>query len=369
MSYTNYPFSAILGQDEMILAILINIVNPGIGGLLIKGHKGSGKSTAVYSMSDIIPPIQINENCKYNCDPEKPQSLCDYCQSESNSYKRIEKSVEIVSIPLSVTEDNLLGSVDVEFLLKNREQRFIPGLIAKAHRQILYIDEVNLLPDHIVDDILDVAATSWNRIEREGFSIQHLADFILIGTMNPEEGELRPQILDRFAISVYLKPVTDPGIRKEIIRRNLEFEKNPQGFVNKCESQTNAIKELITLSKLKLEKVQLSTDLYDLVVYFCAINKIDGHRADINIIKTAVTYAALELKDSVESKHINQAVKLALGHRTRDGGMMKPMSPDEIDQSLKDIKTQLPSKKQKSYVDYQNLNFLNGGFLEPSKKV
>ena len=336
----NYPFTAIVGQEELILGIILNIINPKIGGLLIKGIKGSGKSTAVYSMTDIIPEIDVLKDCKFNCDPQKPEYWCEDCRnnySEDNK-KIISKEVMNVPVPLSITEDRLLGNIDVEMLLKEGKHRFIPGILAKAHRQILYIDEVNLLPDHIVDDILDVSAMGWNRIERDGFSISHPSEFLLIGTMNPEEGELRPQILDRFPLSVEVATVTNKAFRKEIINRNLAYEKNPTKFREQFQQETENLKNFIILSRTILKKVEVKSEFYDLIVKLCSENKVDGHRADIGIIKTASTHAAFEMKKQVEMRHIKQAAKFVLGHRTREGGLSKPLTKAEIDDFFNNLK-------------------------------
>jgi len=368
----NYPFAAIVGQEELLLGIILNIINPKLGGLLIKGVKGSGKSTAVYSMTDIIPEIDVLKDCKFNCNPEKPEYWCEECRKKYSEKKEIlSKEVMNVPVPLSITEDRLLGNVDVELLLKEGKHRFIPGILAKAHRQILYIDEVNLLPDHIVDDILDVSAMGWNRIEREGFSISHPSEFLLIGTMNPEEGELRPQILDRFPLSIMLDSVTDEILRKEIINRNLAYEKDPAKFREQFQQETENLKNFINISRTLLDEIEVKSEFYDIVVKFCANNKVDGHRADIGIIKTARTHAAFEMKKQVELRHIKQAAKFALCHRTREGGLSKPLTKVEIDDffdNLKEEKT--PKKTEKTYEEInKNINlFSEGGLIQQEKK-
>ena len=369
-----YPFAAIVGQEELILGIILNIINPKLGGLLIKGVKGSGKSTAVYSMTDIIPEINVMKECKFNCDPEKPEYWCEDClnnYSEENK-KIVSKEVENVSVPLSITEDRLLGNVDVEMLLKEGKHRFIPGILAKAHRQILYIDEVNLLPDHIVDDILDVSAMGWNRIEREGFSISHPSEFLLIGTMNPEEGELRPQILDRFPLSIEIASVTNEAFRKEIINRNLAYEKNPAEFREQFKEETENLKNLIKVGRIQLENIEVKSDFYDIVIKLCAENKVDGHRADIGIIKTAKTHASFELKKQVELRHIRQAAKFVLGHRTREGGLSKPLTKSEIDEFFDNIKESKIENKEIQTDDKINKNinlFSEGGLIQQEKKL
>ncbi len=368
-----YPFAAIVGQEELILGIILNIINPKLGGLLIKGVKGSGKSTAAYSMTDIIPEINVMKECKFNCDPEKPEYWCEDCfnnYSEENK-KIVSKEVENVSVPLSITEDRLLGNVDVEMLLKEGKHRFIPGILAKAHRQILYIDEVNLLPDHIIDDILDVSAMGCNRIEREGFSIFHPSEFLLIGTMNPEEGELRPQILDRFPLSIEIASVTNEAFRKEIINRNLAYEKNPAEFREQFKEETENLKNLIKAGRIQLENIEVKSEFYDIVVKLCAENKVDGHRADIGIIKTARTHAAFEMKKQVELRHLKQAAKFVLGHRTREGGLSKPLTKLEIDDFFDNHKEdEFPKKTEKKNGDInKDINlFSEGGLIQQEKK-
>jgi Mg-chelatase subunit ChlI len=279
----------------------------------------------------------------------------------------VTKPIKNVQIPLSITEESLLGNMDVELLLKNGKQRFIPGILAKAHRQILYIDEVNLLPDHITDDILDVAAMGWNQIEREGFSLSHPSRFLLIGTMNPEEGELRPQILDRFPLSVNVSSVTDPAIRKEIIIRNLAYEKEPEKFCKKFQQTNENLKQQIKLSQIFLNQVQVKSELYNLVVDLCSEKNVDGHRADITIIKTAQTHAAFEMRDQVNLRHIKQAARFVLGHRTREGGLSKPLKMDEIDEYFANLaKGKLRTNKEKNNQKFSL--FSQGDLIQPEKK-
>ncbi|MFO7895409.1 MAG: ATP-binding protein, partial [Candidatus Cloacimonadales bacterium] len=270
-----------------------------------------------------------------------------------------------------ITEDRLLGNLDVEQLLKEGKQHFIPGLVAKAHRQILYIDEVNLLPDHIIDDILDVSAMGWNQIEREGFSVSHPADFLLIGTMNPEEGELRPQILDRFPLSVEISSVTNATYRKEIINRNLAYEKDADDFIAQFKPETENLKKLIELSRDLLPQVEIEDHFYDLIVKLCSEYKIDGHRADIAIIKTAQTHAAFELKKLVELRHLQQAAKFVLQHRTRDGGFSKALTKTEIEDFFQAQSTEATpalSDTKKGEIDKTIGLFQAGVLIQPEKK-
>ncbi|MCF7913386.1 MAG: ATP-binding protein [Candidatus Cloacimonetes bacterium] len=369
----NYPFSALVGQEELFLGLLLNVINPELGGLLIKGVKGSGKSTAVQGLSDIIPDIKVFKDCEFNCNPAREEEWCDRCKVKySGEEKRIiEHSVKTVTVPLSITEDRLLGTIDIERLLQKGEKHFIPGILSLAHRQILYIDEVNLLPDHIVDDILDVSAMGWNRVEREGFSVQHPAKFLLIGTMNPEEGELRPQILDRFPLSVDLKSVEDSRLRKEIIQRNLAFEHDAEGFIAGFKTETEGLRNQVAAARAILDKVRVDPVYYDLVVKLGSEFKLDGHRADIVIIKTARAQAALEMRSEVEYRHIRQAAHLALGHRTREGGLSKPLTKAEIDDFFdqhKDWQDKSPERSESNEVDKNIRLFTDSGLVQYEKK-
>ncbi|MDD3050935.1 MAG: AAA family ATPase [Candidatus Cloacimonetes bacterium] len=372
MSRINYPFSAIVGQEELILGCLICIVNRSIDGILIKGVKGSGKSTVVYSLEDILPEIDINNNCNFNCNPTHRENWCTECKNrfsnqdaEFSSHK-----VKPVVIPLTTSEEMLVGSIDVEKLLKSGEKSFVPGILAKAHRKVLYIDEVNLLPDFLTDSILDVDATGYNTVEREGFSITHNSDFILIGTMNPEEGDLRPQILDRFSISVDVQPVKDATLRKEIINRNILFKKDKIAFRKHFESKNKALMNTIELACSKLTDIKMQEMFYDLVVEFCSEKNIDGHRADIAIIETAKTHAAIEQNDMVELRHLVQAAKFVLGHRTRKGGLEKPLSRAEITQwfAVREKKIKSVSSEVYSASISEDISISEGELILPPKK-
>lgn len=368
MTKLRFPFMAIIGQDELSLALILNLVNPRIGGVLIRGTKGTGKSTAVYGLPQIAPLIKVHESCNYNCSPDEPQRWCPFCKSRQ-AHTVIEKEVEVVNLPMNISEENLSGRIDVERLLKTGDKVFTPGLLAKAHRQILYIDEVNLIPDHITDSLLDVVASGVNTVEREGFSVQHDARSLLIGTMNSEEGELRPQILDRFPLSVTINTIRDVDDRQEIIRRNFAFENDPAQFVESFRDVSGMMKQSILTAREKLPETTIPESLVKKVVDFCAHYMVDGHRPEIVIVKTALAYAALELKPVVEAKHVKMAMKLALLHRTRDGGLKKAVNASDIDGWFEGVRTD-PEPDQAFSMEYdsQNLSILKGGYLTPSKK-
>ena len=324
-----FPFSAIIGQDKLKMAYLANVVNPRIGGLLISGPKGTGKSTAVHSIGSALPDVASVDGCPFGCDPGVPARFCSLCRGRQDHPPRTRR-MAIVNLPLSCTEDRLIGSIDVEKLLKTGEKAVLPGILGAANGNILYVDEVNLLPDHLVDDILDAAASHWNTIEREGVSIAHPAEFVLVGTMNPEEGDLRPQILDRFPLCVKIETVKDPALRVEIVRLNLEYENDPDTFFARCAAPEEQLKRTIVAARALLPQVSAGDEAVAAVARSCAELKVDGQRPDIVIVKTALTLAALGGRTQVAREDIMLASELALVHRTRDGGLLEPPTADEI---------------------------------------
>lgn len=277
----NYPFCAIVGQEEMKLALLLNLINPALGGVLIRGQKGTAKSTAVRALADLLPQVRV------------------------------------VELPVSATEDRVVGTLDIEQALKTGEKKFEPGILAQAHGNILYADEVNLLDDHVVDVLLDCAAMGINTVEREGISYSHPARFTLIGTMNPEEGDLRPQLLDRFGLVVDVGGETDAARRVEVVRRRLEFEQDPGDMVQRWEEEQKRMGERIRQARSRLDRVQCDDDMLGLVVAISIALKVDGHRADIAMVKTAMTLAAWEGRTSVCEEDVEKAAIMALPHRMR----------------------------------------------------
>lgn len=328
-----FPFSAIVGLDKLKLAILINAINPKIGGLLIKGPKGSGKSTIVRALADILPKISVVKGCPFNCNPHDPSNMCPKC---SERYKRGEKLPEeekemvIVDLPLGATEDRVIGSLDVEKAIKYGIEALEPGILAEANQNILYVDEINLLPDHIADDLLDAAASGWNVVEREGVSVSHPSRFIFVGTMNPEEGELRPQLLDRFPLSATVERITSPKDRMEIVRRNMEFEADPEKFYEKYKPMQDELRRKIIQARENLKEVKISDALLEAISNACLELKVDGLRPDIVIAKAAIALAAFENRKEVTLDDVLVAADLALSHRTREGGFLEPATPQEI---------------------------------------
>jgi magnesium chelatase subunit D len=328
-----FPFSAIVGLDKLKLAILINAINPKVGGLLIKGPKGSGKSTTVRSLADILPKITVTKGCPFNCKPEDPSNVCAIHTAKRGKGEKLvaeEREMVVVDLPLGATEDRVLGSLDVEKAIKYGIEALEPGILAEANQNVLYVDEVNLLPDHIADDLLDAAATGWNIVEREGISVSHPSRFIFVGTMNPEEGELRPQLLDRFPLSISVGSIGSVEDRVEIIKRNMEFEADPEKFQEKYKALQEELRNRIAQARKTLKKVSLPDALLMSISKACLDLKVDGLRPDIVIAKAAATLAAFENRTEVALNDVLVAADLALSHRTREGGFLEPATSQEI---------------------------------------
>ncbi len=315
-----FPFSAIVGQEEMKLALILNVIDPSIGGVLIRGEKGTGKSTVVRALADILPEIEVVEGCPFSCDPEAVDQLCPECErrlKEEGSLPRLRRKIRVVDFPLSATEDRVVGTLDIEAALKTGEKRFEPGILAAANRGILYVDEVNLLDDHLVDLLLDAAAMGVNFVEREGVSFVHPARFVLVGTMNPEEGELRPQLLDRFGLCVTVEGLKDPKQRVLIMERRAAFEQDPEGFTRQFAAENQALAQRIISARERLKEIEMPEEmLYEMAKRLITIG-VDGHRADITMVKAAKAHAAFCGREEVSSEDLKVAEKLALPHRLR----------------------------------------------------
>jgi len=327
-----YPFSAIVGQERMKKALLLNAISPAIGGVLIRGEKGTAKSMAVRALASLLPEIEVVEGCPFACDPLDRDSLCEDCAvrlSSGEDLRSIRRPVAVVELPVGATEDRVVGTIDIEQAIKEGERRFEPGLLAAANRGILYIDEVNLLDDHLVDVFLDAAAMGVNHVEREGISFSHPARFILVGTMNPEEGDLRPQLLDRFGLAVEVRGLRDQEARMEVVRRRIAYESDPEGFIAFWEAEQEALRQRIVAAKGLLPQVSLSEDLLELISRICIDLAVDGHRADIAIYKTASTLAAYEGRREVSEEDVREAAELALLHRQRRQPFDQPHLEEE----------------------------------------
>lgn len=315
-----FPFVAIVGQEDMKRALLLNIVDPSIGGALIKGEKGTAKSTTVRSLEQVLPPKDVVSGCPFNCDPSRPDRYCTYCRGRLDKHEDIDVEsvpMKVVELPLSSTEDRVAGTLDIEHVLKTGEKKFEPGVLAQANGNLLYVDEVNLLDDHIVDLLLDSAAMGVNYVEREGVSFSHPSRFVLIGTMNPEEGDLRPQLLDRFGLSVDVVGDRDTSERKEVVRRRLAFDEDPVGFTESVAKETDAVRERLIGARAMLSGIDVDDTILDAVVSVTTHFGIDGHRADITMMKAAKANAALDLRSEVTKDDIRDVASLVLSHRMR----------------------------------------------------
>ncbi len=325
-----FPFTALLGQEKMKKALLLNAVNPRLGGVIIRGEKGTAKSTAVRALAALLPEIPVVPGCPYQCDPYEPEKLCFQCAARyiaGGSLPVVWRRVQVVDLPVSATEDRVVGCLDFEYAVKHGGRRFEPGLLARAHRGILYVDEVNLLDDHLVDILLDAAASGVNVVEREGLSYSHPSEFILVGTMNPEEGELRPQLLDRFGLCVEITGETDPAIRVEIIRRREAFDQDPLGFLAWWEQEEEKLRQSILAARRLLPGVTISPELEDLVARVCTEAMVAGHRADLVMTAAARTHAAWYGRREVTTEDVYEAAEFVLPHRRRE----VPPPPPELE--------------------------------------
>ncbi|GAB4327899.1 MAG: putative cobaltochelatase [Promethearchaeota archaeon] len=349
MKTINFPFSAILGQPEMRLALLLNVIDPQIGGVLLTGHQGTGKSTAVRSLVDILPEIEVVADCPFSCDPKAPDDeLCDTCRErKANGPLPVKKrKMRVVNLPLGVTEDMVTGSLDIERVLKEGVRALQPGLLARANRGILYIDEINLLQDHIVDVLLDAAASGVNLIEREGVSVAHPSRFILVGSMNPEEGELRPQISDRLGLEVELVAPKNPRVRAEITRHVVEFQSDPKGFVERFAEQQAELARRVREARERVLDVEIPPAIYRMVSELVASLGVSSQRADITCVRCARAHAAFHGRTRVTMEDVEKgALALVLKHRMR--AFDEEVLPEEIEAKIKDIF----GKIKKSYVN------------------
>ncbi len=351
-----YPFSAIVGQEKMTRALILNAICPSLGGLLIRGEKGTAKSTAVRALAAVLPEIEVVSVCPFNCDPHEHERLCPQCKARLNQGLDLhvrKRKTNVIDLPLGATEDMVLGSLDLEYAVKEGKRRFTPGLLASAHRGILYIDEINLLNDHIVDVILDAAGMGINIVEREGISYVHRAEFILIGTMNPEEGELRPQLLDRFGMCIQIEGIEDPDERVRLIKLRERFDRNSTDFIKAYQDRQNSLSQKIMRAKEQLPHITIS----DKMVQLCSILALDafvaGHRADIVIRKTALAIACYEGRDEVTEHDVNEAADLVLLHRMR----MPPPPPQHRHEEKERAQEEPPDdekKKEKEKPETQN---------------
>ena len=320
----------------MKLGLLLNVVDPLIGGVLIMGHRGTGKSTAVRALADLLPEISVVEGCPYNCDPGDKRNLCDQCRSRKQLAAK-HTSVPVVELPLGATEDRVCGTIDIERALSAGRKAFDPGLLARANRGFLYIDEVNLLEDHLVDLLLDVAVTGRNKVEREGVSVDHPASFVLIGSGNPEEGELRPQLLDRFGLHAEVKTENYLQNRIDIIERRERYDRDREAFCDDFADDQEQLRKRITRARANLGKIDVARPVLEKIAQLCADLKVDGHRGELTIMRSARALAAFEGRRAVTDEHVKKVSAMSLRHRLRRDALDETATSEQIQQSVDEV--------------------------------
>lgn len=330
---TPYPFTAIVGQDDLRLGLLLNAVSPAVGGVLVRGEKGTAKSTAVRALAALMPEVAVVPGCRFSCDPASPDPACPDGPHETGS--GVSRAARTVELPVGASEDRLVGALDIERALAEGVKAFEPGLLADAHRGILYVDEVNLLHDHLVDLLLDAAAMGASYVEREGVSVRHAARFLLVGTMNPEEGELRPQLLDRFGLTVEVAASRETDLRVEVVRRRLAYDDDPAAFAARWADEEGALRARIVAARALLPHVVLGDGALRQIAATCAAFEVDGMRADIVMARTATALAAWAGRTGVLAEDVRQAALLALPHRRRRNPFDAPgLDEDKLDDTL-----------------------------------
>ncbi|GAB2975496.1 putative cobaltochelatase [Amycolatopsis acidiphila] len=335
-----YPFTAVVGMQDLRLALVLSAISPAIGGVLVRGEKGTAKSTMVRALAGLLPEVEVVEGCRFSCDPARPDPAC---PDGPHAGPAIRRPARLVELPVGAAEDRVIGSLNLERALAEGVTDYQPGLLAAAHRGLLYVDEVNLLHDHLVDTLLDAAAMGRATVEREGVSVSHAARFVLIGTMNPEEGELRPQLLDRFGLTVEVASSRDPEQRAEVVRRRLAYEADPDAFASKYDSEDAALAAEIEAAQQLLPSVGLADDALRQIAEVCASFDVDGMRADIVTARTAVAHAAWSGRAEVSTEDIRVAARLALPHRRRRNPFDAPgIDEEQLEQALRDAEPPEP---------------------------
>ena len=345
-----FPFTAIVGQERMKRALILNAIHPQIGGVLIRGERGTAKSTAARALAALLPEIQVVTDCPFGCDPDQPSTWCTECQERAAGGETLPfftRRTNFVDLPVSATEDRVVGTLDIEKAIQKGERHFEPGVLAAANRGVLYVDEVNLLDDHVVDLLLDAAAMGINVVEREAISFSHPARFILIGTMNPEEGDLRPQLLDRFALCVDIQGIRAPAARMAIMERNLAYEADPERFCANTEADETALSVEIARARQILSQVKHSRrDLATIATMMGELG-VDGHRADLVVLKTARAHAAFEGRTHLTDRDILLAAELALPHRLKSHPLEDvEVSLGDLSERLAEARAQNPGEAQ-----------------------
>ena len=341
---STYPFTALVGQERMKRALVLNAINPQIGGVLIRGERGTAKSTAARALAALLPNIRVVAGCRFGCNPDRPDAYCDECRerTENGEVLPVEvRTTPFVDLPVSATEDRVVGTLDIEKAIQFGERHFEPGILASANRGVLYVDEVNLLDDHVVDLLLDSAAMGVNFVEREGISFQHPARFVLVGSMNPEEGDLRPQLLDRFAHAVDVVGIQDAQDRVEILRRRIYFEQDPDGFVAAYEADEKELADRIITARKRYDMVRYTEqDMYTIASLTASFD-VDGHRADIVILRTARAQAAYDGRLDISDRDILLAAELALPHRMKKQPFQESvLNPDQLQANMRQARAE-----------------------------
>ncbi|MCL2148615.1 MAG: ATP-binding protein [Methanomassiliicoccaceae archaeon] len=325
-----FPFAAIVGQEQMKAALLLNVADPGVGGVLIKGEKGTAKSTTVRSLAQVLPEVEHVRGCAYHCDPRRRGGLCQNCAEAAASGAELERErspMRVVELPLSATEDRIAGTLDIEHVLQTGKKKFEPGVLAQANGNLLYVDEVNLLEDHMVDLLLDAAAMGVNYVEREGISFEHPSRFILVGSMNPEEGDIRPQLLDRFGLCVEIRGERDLRTRADIVERRLAFDADPEGFTEAFADETRRIRDSVLEARGILSRTSPDKETIALASHVALYFEMEGHRADITMVRAARAHAALDGREGADKEDIAAVAPMVLTHRIK----RKPFEDSKFD--------------------------------------
>jgi len=333
-----FPFTAIVGQEEMKLALILNVIDPKIGGVIIMGDRGTGKSTTIRALADLLPEIEVVKDDPYNSHPTNPEIMGDDVKVQLKNGEKPEitlKKITMVDLPLGATEDRVCGTIDIEKALTEGIKAFEPGLLAKANRGILYVDEVNLLDDHLVDILLDSAASGWNTVEREGISIRHPARFVLVGSGNPEEGELRPQLLDRFGMHAEIRTVKDPELRVQIVEQRSDFDKDAETSIERHKTTQQELKDQIVRAQENLDNVELKYEFRVNISRICSELDVDGLRGDIVTNRAAKAYAAFEGRKEVTKEDIQKIITLCLRHRLRKDPLEAIDTGDKVEKVYK----------------------------------
>jgi len=349
-----FPFTAIVGQERMMRALILNAVSPQIGGVLIRGERGTAKSTAARALAALLPDIEVIADCHFSCNPRRPDLWCDECRIRHGDDQIVTsiRRTSFVDLPVSATEDRVVGTLDIEMAIQKGEKHFEPGVLASANRGLLYVDEVNLLDDHVVDLLLDSAAMGVNVVEREGISFSHPAKFILVGTMNPEEGDLRPQLLDRFAFSVNIKGLMDTEQRMQIMERRINFEIDPDAFIAQWHDQERELSNKISLAREQVNQIRYTRRDLASIAGLTASLKVDGHRADLVILRGAQAHAALMGRPAISDEDVILAAELALPHRIKARPFQDAaISAYELEDRLEQVQSEWGSGQEGDVMD------------------